>query len=132
MKESIEVFVLSGGKSSRMGEDKGLLKINGLPMINYILDTVKQVGYSPQIIANDAEYLELGFPVLEDKIREMGPMGGLFTALSATQANHVMLLSCDTPNIRRQTLTYLIAQSEAHKTNVCRHKGKIYIDRYLS
>ena len=35
-----EAFVLAGGKSSRMGKDKGLVLLKGKPMISYVLDTL--------------------------------------------------------------------------------------------
>ena len=39
----VEAFVLAGGKSSRMGQDKGMISLNGRPMVSYALEDRKSV-----------------------------------------------------------------------------------------
>jgi len=47
LNENITGIVLAGGKARRMGGiDKGLVELNGQPMITYVLDALKpQVQY---------------------------------------------------------------------------------------
>lgn len=49
----IEAYVLAGGKSSRMGKDKGLVLFNGQPMISYVLKALGETGIPFNIIANN-------------------------------------------------------------------------------
>ena len=48
---SFSLIILAGGKSSRMGTDKGLLSFKGTPMIQHVIDTsfwMKQFGYNKE------------------------------------------------------------------------------------
>ena len=104
----IEIFVLAGGKSSRMGRDKGLVSLNGKPMISYVLETMKQLDMPIKIIANSNTYDNFGFPVIGDVVKEKGPMGGLLTAMEETTANVVFLVSCDMPFVRIEAANALL------------------------
>lgn len=106
--DEIEIVVLAGGKSSRMGQDKGLMPLLGRSMIQYVINTAEEVGCPIRIVANDSSYIGFGYPVVSDIFPEKGPLGGLYTALMTSQAKYVLLLSCDTPMITRALLTFLI------------------------
>ena len=105
---SIEAFVLAGGKSSRMGSDKGSMPLKGKPMISYILHTLRQIELSVKIIANNGNYDSFGFPVVQDVVEEKGPLGGLLTAFEHTKADAVLLISCDMPFIPEETIRELM------------------------
>ena len=108
----IEVFVLSGGKSSRMGRDKGMVPLNGKPMISYILKTLNDVDLPITIIANDTGYESFGYRVIPDVVMEKGPIGGLLTAFENTEAQAVLLISCDMPFIPKETIRNIIEAGE--------------------
>ncbi len=74
-------IILAGGKSSRMGEDKGLVLLNGKPMIQYVIEALKGVVSDIIIISNNASYNKFGIPVYPDIIKDKGPVGGIFTGL---------------------------------------------------
>ena len=96
---SIEAFVLAGGKSSRMGRDKGLLPLNGQPMVSRVLKVLQELALPVRIIANKPGYESLGYEVLKDEVLEKGPMGGLYTAFRHSSADLVLLVACDMPLI---------------------------------
>ena len=56
-------IILAGGKSSRMGEDKGLMLFEGKTMIQYIIDTIQPLVDDVIIISNQTGYGIFGFPV---------------------------------------------------------------------
>ncbi|WP_051286552.1 molybdenum cofactor guanylyltransferase [Salinimicrobium terrae] len=114
---AIEAFVLAGGKSSRMGTDKGLVQLNGKPMISYVLKALEETELPVKIIANNPEYEKFGLPVCNDLVKEKGPMGGLLTALNNTDAEVVLLISCDIPFITSEAIKLLLrAADEEHIT----------------
>lgn len=106
---NLETFVLAGGKSSRMGRDKGLVAINGKSLISYILEKLKKTGLPTSIIANNENYQNFGIPVYEDLVKEKGPIGGLYTAFEKTKAEAVFLISCDMPLIPLEALKEMIS-----------------------
>ena len=117
MSSKIEAFVLSGGKSSRMGKDKGLVHFNGKPMISYVLKALEETNLPVKIIANNPEYEKFGLPVCKDVVREKGPMGGLLTAYQNSEAQVVLLLSCDMPFVNAKAISLLLsAVDEAYIT----------------
>ena len=109
---SIEVFVLAGGKSSRMGKDKGLLPLKGKPMISYVLKTLEELALPISIIANKPGYETFGYRVLKDEIPDKGPMGGLFTALQNSEADMVLLVGCDMPLVSTEAFCLLLGSGK--------------------
>ncbi|HSJ66050.1 MAG TPA: molybdenum cofactor guanylyltransferase [Anditalea sp.] len=106
MEFSIAAYILAGGKSSRMGKDKGLISLNDKPMVSYTLNLCKEIGYSPILVASQEEYSALGYPVIKDIIPDKGPMGGLYTALehNKDEATYILLFSCDMPFIPKEAI----------------------------
>lgn len=107
---TVEAFILAGGKSTRMGSDKGLLEVAGKPMIVHLLESLACLPISTTIISGNARYEKFNVPVVPDLIPGLGPLGGLYTALCTAQSSHVLLLSCDMPFIDLQSLQQLIDQ----------------------
>ena len=116
---------MAGGKSSRMGRDKGLVSLNDKPMVSYTLDLCKEIGYSPVLVANQEEYTALGYPVIKDLIPDMGPMGGLHTALDHTQSTYVLLFSCDMPFIPKGAIQKLVEAARGQDVIVSEFMGDI-------
>ena len=94
-------LILAGGRSSRMnGHDKGLLKLLGRPMIDYVIDRLKsQVG---QIIISANLHLEayekFGYEVLIDDYDDYrGPLAGMSRGLSHSKSEYLLTVPCDGP-----------------------------------
>ena len=95
----LSVGILAGGKSSRMGENKALLKIGRDRIIDKL--TKELGGFSELIIsaAKKGEYEELGFKTVYDETREIGPIEGIRAVLSAAKEEYVFICAADMPNI---------------------------------
>lgn len=93
-----------------MGRDKGLVEINGKPMVSYVLHALEKTGLPIKIIANNPEYQKFGFRVYRDVVEEKGPMGGLLAAFSNTEAEAVLLVSCDMPFINAGAINRLLGE----------------------
>ncbi len=103
--------VLCGGRSSRMGSDKALLKIDGVPMVVRVATALTQAGCRPvTAIGGDRAHLEsLGVSVIDDAWPGEGPVGGVFTALStAGTADAVVVVACDMPYLSAATVRSMI------------------------
>ncbi len=119
-------IILAGGKSSRMGEDKGLILLNGKPMIKHIIDRLEELGLSIMIVANNSDYEQFNYPVFNDLMKEKGPLGGIYTGLfhSKTEAN--LILSCDTPNVTVELLQMIIDQSRETMVTIPEFNNRLH------
>tara|TARA_R100000935_G_scaffold58450_1_gene95632 strand:- start:642 stop:1232 length:591 start_codon:yes stop_codon:yes gene_type:complete len=117
-KGTIEVFILAGGESRRMGTDKGLVNFKGMPMILHILKILDKLHLPTSIISSNQEYLKFGKPVHKDVIPDKGPLGGLYTALETSNSSMVILLACDMPSINSEGIQSLLALAETGKITV--------------
>ncbi len=123
--ENIEAFVLAGGKSSRMEQDKGMMLLNGKPMISYVLDMMSSLQLSIKIIAGSDQYLQLGYEVIKDIVPGKGPMGGLYTAFNYSSKPYIFLISCDTPFIPAAAAERLLRAAENRQATVAEVLKKI-------
>lgn len=108
-------IVLAGGKSSRMGTDKGLLMLGGMRFAEHVLSALQPVTSSLIIVANNPEYRHLGFPVYTDLVKDCGPIGGIYTGLCSSTNERNLVLSCDLPFMTTAMLRHIISCDEAGK-----------------
>lgn len=123
--QEIEAFILAGGKSRRMGEDKGLALLKGLPMIGHVIKSLHSVPLTVKVIATNPDYNQFGLSVFEDTIKNKGPMGGLMTALEQSFSPYVLLIGCDMPFINKKAICYLINNSKKGNITVAEINGYI-------
>ena len=103
-------IILAGGKSSRMGEDKGLMLYNGKPMIQHVIDAVLPLTNCILISANSDVYKQFNYQIFSDKISDKGPLGGIVTTLAQSETEINWVLSCDSPKITTEMLRKLVDQ----------------------
>ena len=109
MTNPITTAILTGGQSSRMGRNKALVEVGGVPIIERILQRIGDLGEETILITNTpAEYAHLGLPAYPDHIPGKGPLGGLYTALSEAHYPYVLAVSCDQPFLNPVLLQALI------------------------
>lgn len=120
-KKDVTGIVLAGGKSRRMGTEKGLLKLGDKHMIEYSIEVLKGVCSQILIIENSDAYHFLGFEVIADVIPKSGPMGGIYTGLLNSQNDLNLVLSCDMPFIQTELLKDLIENSAGNDVVVPWH-----------
>ena len=58
-------FVLAGGRSSRMGQEKALLQLAGQPLVVHALQVLREAGLSGTIAGGNASLMAFA-PVVED------------------------------------------------------------------
>jgi molybdopterin-guanine dinucleotide biosynthesis protein A len=107
-KKKISGFVLAGGKSSRMGSDKGLLTINGKTFIEHVIDAMKPLVDKIIIVSNNKDYNQFGYRRVEDSIKDSGPLAGLYSGLKHSETEFNLVLSCDIPMIKTEILRKLV------------------------
>jgi len=101
-------FVLAGGASRRMGQDKALLAYAGQTLVQSVAREVLKAAGSVALLGDPERYGDLGLHVVPDIIPGRGPMSGLHAALGSTDAEWVLLAACDLPNVEAAFLRVLI------------------------
>lgn len=103
--------VLAGGRGQRMGGiDKGLVEINGRPMISYAIEALRRAADTVLINANRNHdtYRALGFPVVSDLNGDYdGPLAGVLAAMKAATTPYLLAMPCDCPLFRGDLLLRL-------------------------
>ncbi|MCL5028637.1 MAG: molybdenum cofactor guanylyltransferase [Bacteroidetes bacterium] len=108
MYNDITGIILSGGKSSRMGENKSFLKIQDETIIERIVKLMGSIFDEVMIITNSPdEYKFLGLPLNEDIYKNKGPLGGIHAGLSKSKTERNFIISCDMPLMTNGMIEYL-------------------------
>lgn len=107
---NISVFILCGGKSSRMQSEKGLVLFQEKPFIEHIIKAILPITEQIKLITASKEYDYLPYEKIPDIISDKGPLGGIYTALSNSETEFNLILSCDIPLISTELLTELISK----------------------
>ena len=95
--------VLAGGKSARLGQDKCALSLGGVDMLTR---TVRLLGaLLGDIMVIGREYP--GVACIPDDVPGAGPVGAVTTALRHA-GGPCLVLSCDLPFMREETLSLLL------------------------
>lgn len=106
------VFILAGGKSTRMGRDKAFVILDGKTLLARALELAGALTPEVRIVGDVAKFAAFA-PVVEDVFRECGPLGGIHAALRASAAELNLMLAVDLPFVSRATLEYLIARARS-------------------
>jgi len=96
--ESINAFIIAGGRSRRFGRDKALFPVEGVPLIERVLSVGRGVFSEISIIADDhGRFSHLGVPCHADMVKGWGPLGGIYTALRYARPGGCFVVACDMP-----------------------------------
>lgn len=117
--DSCQGFVLAGGQSSRMGQDKSLVRCKGVPLIQHALDILRAVRIEP-CIAGASANLSSFAPVIQDApgFSGLGPLSGICAALAAASARFVVFVPVDMPLIPHELIRYLVHHAQATESAV--------------
>lgn len=121
----IDAYILAGGKSSRMGKDKGFLNFNDKPLVQTIVEQLQPVVNKIIIVSNNPDYEKFGLNVIPDLIKDTGPAGGIHAALTNAQSEQIFIVSCDMPFITIPSAAYMMKQAAHSQIALPLYHGKI-------
>ena len=121
--------ILAGGRATRMGgADKGLIAVNGKPMITWVIDVLRPqvAGILLNANRNLDQYRALGYPVIDDGDREFrGPLAGIASGLRAATTRYVAFAPCDSPLVCDDLVPRLYAALSSAGTRIAvAHDGE--------
>ena len=103
----IEGFILAGGASSRMGEDKSRLSLGGRTFVEAIAESLRAVTPRVCVVSSRPRAESHGLPLVPDLRAGLGALGGLHAALNACRAEWAAVVACDLPFVTGELLSRL-------------------------
>ena len=107
--EPVNGFVLAGGKSSRIGQDKGLLHLQGKPLVEIAADLLATVCRQVFLLAPESRYPFLRLPAVPDRCSDGGPLVALVSALERSATDGNLFLPCDMPFLTTGILVRMLS-----------------------
>jgi molybdopterin-guanine dinucleotide biosynthesis protein A len=107
-----DAFILCGGKSSRMGFDKSLLRFDdGQYVLEIMADKLGEIFDRVGLCANVGEkFLRFDLPVVEDIYREgLGPAAAIHAALTAARSRYVFVAAVDMPFLNLEHIRHMMS-----------------------
>lgn len=101
-------FVLAGGQSRRMGQDKALMQLDGTPLVLRTAEILRPFVDEVALLAPAGRYENLGLPVVADKWPDQGPLAAICTGLLSSPSEWNIFLPCDLPLVSGQFLRLLV------------------------
>jgi molybdopterin-guanine dinucleotide biosynthesis protein A len=116
-------IILAGGASRRMGgRNKAFLELDNRPLIEVVIERMAQMCAEVLIVAGDTSpYTGLGVPVIADRFRGVGVLGGLHAGLEAAAHDLTLAVGCDMPFLNPDLLRAFAAWAEGFDAVVLRH-----------
>jgi len=128
LEQQITIVILAGGRGRRMDEqDKGLVELEGKPLVAHVIDAISKQNKNILINANQnlSRYQAYGCPVVSDQMSGFqGPLAGMATAMAEVTTPYILTLPCDAPYIAENYQQVMWSALESQQTDlVVAHDG---------
>lgn len=111
---ALAAAVLAGGRSTRMGRDKALLRAGAVRWVDRQLNLLRALSPDELLLSVRAgvDYGCAGVRLVHDAQAEAGPLAGIEAVLAATTAPLVMIVGVDLPRLEVPLLRHLCELAE--------------------
>lgn len=106
-KKDYSLLLLAGGRSRRMGQDKGQLLFQGKTFVEGLLEKGRQLGIGPAYLSGGGRK-EANVQTVPDIYPDRGPLGGFHACMKAMAAPYCLVLPVDVPQIPLEILEELL------------------------
>ena len=111
---SISALILSGGQSSRMGEEKRLINYHGKTQEQYLFDLLSNYFSAVYVSINPNQTTDL--PYIKDLYLGLkSPMVGIISAFNYNPNSAWLVVACDMPFVDEKTIEFLIEHRNPEK-----------------
>jgi len=128
-KSKLYGLILSGGKSTRMGSDKGLLEYHGKPQRDYLYDLAKTHCDAAFYSVREEQVSEMpkSIELIIDKNTYRGPFNGILSAHETHPEAAWLVIACDLPLLNAESIGKLVSERDENKyaTSFATRKTKL-------
>ncbi len=116
-KNSIYGLVLAGGKSKRMGSDKGKILWHGVEQRYFLADLLGKLTGKAFISIRPEQKDEIDpkYGTITDSYENLGQFGAILSALDKHPDKAFLVVACDLPLIDKSSLDYLLKKRGRNK-----------------
>jgi molybdopterin-guanine dinucleotide biosynthesis protein A len=119
-------IVLSGGENRRMGRDKAFLELDGVPLIEHVLRTLRGIFAKTIIVTNTpSAYALYDTVVIHDAVDQRGPLTGIYSGLLHSTDEHNFVVACDMPFLNPGLISYMAGLVQGYDIVVPRVAGRV-------
>jgi molybdopterin-guanine dinucleotide biosynthesis protein A len=116
--------VLCGGRSSRFGADKALVRLSGRTFLERAIDAARPVASEIVLaVGEEPRYVEAGFPLVIDEAPSRGPLSGIVAGLEALSIPRFLIVAVDLPLVTPEALRELLRHLPGHDLVMPRSPG---------
>lgn len=119
----ITAVILAGGQGRRMGgQDKGLIEIDGQPIVQILIEKLRGQAIKILINANRNQqlYQSFGETVISDQLDDyQGPLAGFASAMDSVDTDFILGLPCDSPLLVNNYVERFISAQRASNASIC-------------
>jgi molybdenum cofactor guanylyltransferase len=121
-------MVLAGGESRRMGRDKLLLEVGGVPLLRRVRDALAARCAEIIVVGGDPGRLEGVRRIRDERRGGLGPLAGVEAGLAAVRNRLVFVVAGDMPFLSVDLIAYLLDRLERHGVSavVPRRRGAVH------
>lgn len=110
MPKEVTSIILAGGKNLRLGRNKAFEVIGGKTIIERVFERLEPISSQIVVVTSWVEFdieLNLDVEIVADIYPDMGPLGGIYTGLTASTSNVNIVTACDMPFLNTELLEYM-------------------------
>jgi molybdopterin-guanine dinucleotide biosynthesis protein A len=118
----LKALILLGGKSSRMGEEKGLIQYHEKTQAEHLVSLLEELGLEVFLSVREEQkekYAFLNRPFIADQLQGAGPLGGIASAMRSFPQTAFLVVACDLPNIQKEQLEFLLKNRNTKAFATC-------------
>ncbi|WP_128426829.1 molybdenum cofactor guanylyltransferase [Gudongella oleilytica] len=131
MKRFGSAIILAGGKSTRMGFDKQLLRLRERSLIEGLIRRLGGSFDETIVVTNRPElYIGLADKITGDIIPDMGPLSGIHAGLSAASSEYSFVIACDMPQLNTKYIDYMMELLNKNESMACITKFGDWIEPF--
>jgi molybdopterin-guanine dinucleotide biosynthesis protein A len=123
--KDIVAVVMAGGRSKRMGSDKGLIKYKNKEHRYYMVDMLKTI-FNDVVISVPFDFttpIYNNYRYVKDVVKDLGPFGGLYSIFKVFPDKAIFIIATDMPEVELKHVKYLLENRNVNSIATC-YKNK--------
>jgi len=106
--QKISCAILAGGKNIRMnGLNKAFLTTQNQTFVQRLIDELKGFDEIMLSCASPDEYKDFNVKLVEDEIKGIGPLGGIYSCLKQARNEHLFVCAVDMPEVKKELVEFM-------------------------